>query len=122
MGKSTSYSSPKSAWDTNKSTSYESTKSSKTSSYDSSKVNDSSKTTSYESKTSSKVNNELNRIKELINDYFEICQKIEDAEFSLVELKTKRDVIRDRILACPNADKFFEMMGLTQDPKKPTKR
>jgi hypothetical protein len=116
MGKSTSYSSPKSAWDTNKSTSYESTKSSKTSSYDS------SKTTSYESKTSSKVNNELNRIKELINDYFEICQKIEDAEFSLVELKTKRDVIRDRILACPNADKFFEMMGLTQDPKKTTKR
>ena len=117
MGKTTSYSSPKLSDDSSKTTTYESTKTTKVSSYDSSKAS------SYESEQKvSPSETNLNKIKALIISYLEVCQKIEDTEFALVELKTKRDVLKDRISACPNADKFIEALGFKKDSDNKTKR
>ena len=133
MGSSNGYSSPKtsSSSSSSKASSYESSKvrpvsskassyeSSKSSSYDSSKTSSARSDSNRKSKTAGK--SELNKIKNLMDKYFEVSQEIEEAEADLEALKEKREEIKKQILECPNADKFFEMMGLT-NPKKTPKR
>ena len=131
MGSSNGYSSPKtsSSSSSSKTSSYESSKvspvsskassyeSSKSSSYDSSKTSSARSNSNRKSKTSGK--SELNKIQNLMNKYFEVSQEIEETEADLEALKEKREEIKKQILECPNADKFFEMMGLTNQKKNP---
>ena len=121
MGYSNSYSSSKTSGGSSKTTSYESGKvssptSPKSNGYDSSKVSAPS------SSSSSSAKGKLGDIKRLLVSYLDLCQEIENKEAELEKLKVKRDELKEKIAAHPQAATITDILSTMKGPKNSTKR
>ena len=120
MGYGNSYSSSKTSGGSSKTSSYESGKvsspvSSKASSYDSSKV-------STPSSSSVSAKGKLGDIKRLLVAYLDLCQDVENKEAELEALIQKRDEMKAKIAAHPQASTITDILSTMKAPKNSTKR